>query len=35
MDHEPASLKTHDNMQNVIRDGQEKNHSVYYTENAF
>ncbi len=34
MDYEPASLKTHDNMQSVIRDGQEKNHSVHYTKNT-
>ena len=35
MDHEPASLRTHDNMQRVIRDGQGKNHSVHSTKNAF
>lgn len=35
MDYEPAPLRTHENMQQVIRDDQGKNYSVHSAENAF
>jgi Plavaka transposase len=35
MDYESSPLRTHENMRQVIRDGQEKNHSVHSIENAF
>jgi hypothetical protein len=35
MDFEPAILRTHENMQQIIRAGQEKEFSIHSTENAF
>ena len=32
---EPASLRTHDNMRQIIDAGQGKDYSVHSTENAF
>jgi hypothetical protein len=35
MDYESSPFRTHENMWQVIRDGQGKNHSVHSIENAF
>src|SRR4051812_23130121 len=35
MDYESSPLRTHENMRQVIRNGQEKNHSVHSIKNVF
>ena len=35
MELEPAPLKTHENIQQVINASEEKNYSVHFTKNAF